>query len=68
MNLIILVNRKDPSSQPLIFVTPDTLDGDELEEMYPAECAPFFISTVYSDQPTVVTAYGSILEMLKEGQ
>lgn len=68
MNLIILTSRKDPSSQPLIFVTPDTLDGDDFEELHPEACAPFFVSTVYGDQPTVVTTYESIIEMLKEGE
>jgi hypothetical protein len=68
MNLIILTQRKDPSTQPLIFITPDTMDGDDFEEQYPEECAPFFVTTVYADQPTVVATYQGILDMLKEGE
>ena len=68
MNLIILTQRKDPAAQPLIFITPDTLDGDDFEEQYPEECKPFHVTTVYADQPTVVTEYQHILDMLKEGE
>lgn len=68
MNLIILTERTNPAAQPLVFITPDTLDGDDFEEQYPKECAPFFVATVYADQPSVVTEYKSIIDMLAEGE
>lgn len=68
MNFIIMTEKKSPDAQPLVFICPDTVNGDDFEEQYPEETKDYYVTTVYGDQPTVVSDYPGILDLLKGGE
>lgn len=64
MNLIILIDKKAPSTPPLVFITPDTLDGDDFATQYPAETEGYYVTTIFGDQPSVVADGQGILDVI----
>lgn len=67
MNLIILADKKQSKTTPLVFIAPDNVDGGALRAKLPKKLQEkYHVYNVDGDQPTPVGSYNDILAFVME--
>lgn len=69
MNIILLIDKKNPAGPPLVFIAPDDLTGPVVEDcLKKKHLKKYHVVHVDGDQPTVVGDWTGIAAILKDDE